>query len=965
MYCGKKNEFPNLCKNKKINKNSLGLIHINIRSANKNFLLFEQELNLLQVNYSVIVLTETWLTSETKHIVQINGYKSFHIAEHGRGRGITVLIDERIQASIVESLSGSFEFYECLTLKVNIPSLGQVIISSFYRSPSLSTLSFNNILSDSFFAKLKRTDKLIIVGDFNINLFHENCRQTTSFIEIMRSHNLSPVITEATHVANNGIANSLIDHIWTNLTFSSHSFVHEVSITDHYPISIIFPEFTENKLVEIKFRDFSKENVDLFVSEMQVLAIQFNNYDEDSHTAMNNLLQWLQYLLNKYFPIRSKFISPRRSKSPWMTDRIISWIRKKHDIYQNIKDNKVTKEYFKKYKNTLGSAIKDAKNIYFMHKFTSLRNNIRKTWKLINDALGRSKISSINRLVINDEIIEDQNLICSKFNEFFCSAAENLKQNLATSIRDHIDSVPITENTAFFQPTVSEDIFKSIKSLKNSRNLEFPTKFLKLFSPSLSPILSKIINQCILNGVYPDCLKISRVVAIFKKGSKEDASNYRPISNLHDINKVFEKILYDRLINFFDRHNLLVKIQYGFMFGRNTLEACLDLIKLLLEPCTNSNKYALCIFIDFSKAFDCIDHDRLLQKLNRYGIRGNLNQLFKSYLSNRFQYVSCGNKNSEKLPITCGVPQGSILGPILFNIFINDIAYLQLNNVTPLLYADDTTYCSIGTDIFQMINDMEENLKTFSDWCLANKLILNAAKTKAMIITSKSTDNIPSININNAPIEYVNAFKYLGINIDNKLKFKDHIKQLNMRLSRISGTCYYMGPKFDTETALKYYYSMAYSIITYGIILWGGTSGYLIDSLQVSQNKIIRALFSNKFPNLHTHELYVKLGLLKISEIHKSELAKLIYTARNTEKYGDFSRLLQSLKFNNVIETRNSLKYRLPITRIEADHNGALCQSILTWNDEIPTSILTATSFPAFKTSLKKHFLSLYNNNQN
>lgn len=308
----------------------------------------------------------------------------------------------------------------------------------------------------------------------------------------------------------------------------------------------------------------------------------------------------------------------------------------------------------------------------------------------------------------------------------------------------------------FLFHTSEQEISKIIKSLKNTNSTgydNFPTKFIKLSSSILAPALTKIFNLSINAGIYPNNLKIAKVIPIFKKGDQTSINNYRPISILSPINKIFEKILYSRLTKYINNSNILYKYQFGFRKNHSTEHALIELVDQIRIAMGN-NLMTCGIFIDLSKVFDTVNHHMLIQKLQHYGIRGTALELFKSYLSNRKQYVQIDKCKSKTLPITCGVPQGSVLGPLFFILFINDL-YKCCPDGKTRLFVDDTTILFHSNSVDEIKSKSKLIMTQLSNWFKANKLTLNSEKSSFTIFKSPRkvirniTDQIEFLNQQN------------------------------------------------------------------------------------------------------------------------------------------------------------------------------------------------------------------------
>ena len=472
-----------------------------------------------------------------------------------------------------------------------------------------------------------------------------------------------------------------------------------------------------------------------------------------------------QLAKDKHLPMKSvRYQKRKHKKSKWMTTGILNSINTKDRLYKtllktgtNNDDYRVAKANFKRYRDILRNSIKRAKMLYYKRTFNLYQNDVKKTWTLIKETLQQKKRQELPiEFIWNDRIITDLDEIANKFNTYF-------KQIHATRSSD--EYLNNRTNTVFNFTEVSEECIASIiKNMKSKSSTGYDiisNKLIKSAKDVLIKPLTLLMNQIIHTGEFPKQLKIAKVKPLFKKGNQSSFTNYRPISLLPSISKIFEHVMTSQLMEYFTSKNLFCLQQFGFRPGHSTELAALKLVNHVISEMDNCN-IPTNIYIDLSKAFDTLNFDILLNKLDYYGVQGCANRLIYSYLSERWQFVDFSGHKSSYLPIKTGVPQGSVLGPLLFLIYINDLPLVS-NVFDMLMYADDTTlYCNINQNIGEELINAE--LTKLWEWLGANKLSLNIAKTKYMVFhTSKRNVIYPNLKVNNNNIERVTEFNFLGV----------------------------------------------------------------------------------------------------------------------------------------------------------------------------------------------------------
>ena len=496
-----------------------------------------------------------------------------------------------------------------------------------------------------------------------------------------------------------------------------------------------------------------------------------------------------------------------------------------------------------------------------------------------------------------------------------------------------------------------KDLFSSLNEDKSS--LGIPIKLIKIAAEPLAVPFTSIYNESIKTGIVPDIFKLSRVTPIYKSGEQTDPNNYRPISTLSPFTKVFEKIIYAQLNSFCTKNSILYKYQFGFRKGHSTEQAILEItdhIKANIE-----NKLITCgLFLDFSKAFDTVNHDILIEKLNKYGIRGIAQQWFSSYLNNRKQFVTMNGIDSSPLLVKCGVPQGSTLGPLLFLLYINDMPNAS-SKLLFRIFADDTNIFFAADNEKLVESTMNEELKLVYRYCAVNKLSINMKKTNYMIISNKKLK--PTVHIKD--IEYKSIIKYLGIYLDDKLNWNMQIKHVNNKIAKNIGIIYKLRNYFKLRMLRQLYYNLIFPYITYGLLSWGNTYKSKLTKIYTKQNKAIRTIFFAK--SRENADIYYNiLDILNLENVFKLKSACLIYRICNSpsdlpEAFSNYVvQASHKHQYNTRFASQNNL-YRPKIRTNFGKHTFRYSASII-W-ETIPLNIKQSNSISSFKKIYKNYLL--------
>ena len=506
----------------------------------------------------------------------------------------------------------------------------------------------------------------------------------------------------------------------------------------------------------------------------------------------------------------------------------------------------------------------------------------------------------------------------------------------------HFILTPVTEN----------ECSQIILSLKNTKvNIDhINVAFFKKFHRYFVQILCDMINRCFRLGIFPTCFKHATVIPVFKKGDCHNISNFRPIALLPFIGKIFEKCISLRLLDYAKICNIFSPCQFGFLKGKSTEDALITLTDKIYG-CLNEKGGSFCasVFVDFQKAFDTIDHEILFRKLEIYGITGVPLLLMKNYFSNRTQSVRIGNCFSSAKPLTKGVPQGSIIGPLAFLYFINDLPYIS-DFFSTVLFADDTTlsFKCDSPDQFNSISNVE--MHKFFLWSSANKLSINLSKTFYMIYSYRNFDDSNfNLVINDYRIEKLNQGLFLGMFIDSKLSYKSHIDYISKKISKSIGILFKLSKNKAPKSILKQtYFSLVHSYLTYNICCYAGTYDTHLNRLFLLQKRAIRIINKSTFL-AHTDPLFHSNNILKIHDMYRLSVGLYMYD--NWES-GNYS---ASHDYN----TRNHNSLVPNTSRLTITQNSLSVVGPNIWNS-LPIDIRESPTRNIFKNRLSTYFISNY-----
>ena len=562
---------------------------------------------------------------------------------------------------------------------------------------------------------------------------------------------------------------------------------------------------------------------------------------------------------------------------------------------------------------------------------------------------------------MNNEDIYNKRVIAKTFNNFFINIGPNLADKIDEPFRHFSSYLEKPETIMPWDDLTDNEFQEALSSLKMNKSSgwdEISSNAIKPCSDLLTKPLKHIFKLSFKKGIVPNALKVAKVIPIFKSGEKDSVKNYRPISVLPCFSKILERIMYNKLYKHLQDNNILYPKQFGFQKFHSTDYAIVQLTDQILDA-FEENKFTLGIFIDLSKAFDTVNHDILLEKLKLYGVQNcNLNW-FKSYLSQRKQYISFDQEKTEMLHIKCGVPQGSIIGPLLFLLYVNDLPNAS-KILDPIMFADDTNLFYSHSDIKILFKTVNEELHKLSEWFSCNKLSLNTDKTKYTFFHKlRQSDNIPlklpKLTINNIAIKRDYVTKFLGILIDENITWKPHIHYIENKISKNVGLLYKAKFSLNQKSLKSIYFSFIHSYLNYGNVAWASTHQTKLKKLLKFQKHSSRIIY-NEDKTTHARPLMKSLNALNIYQINIFQNVLLTFKSRNNLAPKLFQEKFKTIK--NKYKTRNnSQNVYLPKSINKSSDFKISFRGPLLWNKLLNEECKTSKCLYTVKSKLKKQLL--------
>ncbi len=904
----------------------------------------------------------------------LKDYECFsQFRKHKKGGGCCIFVRNDLNYKYREDLSYFHEGkLECVFIEITPKTGKHLIVGTVYRPPKATYEDSVIALENIIIRATNKGQKIYINGDLNYNILNEDHdRQTFDFLSMLTSYGISPVINTPTRITTN--SETCIDNVFSNQPSEiilSASLAADVE-SDHLPVISVSQKLLDKQCESYSFyRDYSENNKARFRARLQKADFSpvFNELEP------NKIIEAFDKIFNneyyECFPKKRRKNTSIKTNKPWIKGDLLNLRNEKESAFRKkiIEPSVENEENYKTLRNNFNCNSKKAEREFNQSRLENATNSKDK-WKILNEISNRNSNTKDDIFILHghspESPIIDPKDIANEFNEYFTNIGPDLAAKIEPSNTSPFDYLTNSVQNSFrFEQITDIDITKIIDKCFSTSKApgidEIDGKIIKENSDILSLPISYAINRSLNTGIFPDKLKIACIKPIYKKDSddKSEKSNYRPISLLPALSKIYEKVIVSQLLDFFYVNHVFSDSQFGFRNKHSTSHAIIDLLNIIADAIENGD-YTAAIFLDLKKAFDTVDHKILLKKLEHYGIKGTPLHLIKSYLSNRKQFVKIQNILSDYENVICGIPQGSILGPLLFILYINDLSQIS-NSVHFILFADDSNVVKTGPNLQQLSENLENEFSLISKWLQANKLSLSLHKTKSMVFCTSQKEKSPEINIklNDTNIEQFKETKFLGIHINEHLNWAKHIKHVTTKLSQVSGIIYRCRTSLPEDYLLQLYNSLALPHLIYCNPVWGNAPDSHLDPLIKMQKRIVRNVTNSKFL-AHTSPLFKDLSLLKIPDINTHETLKLIHKYDNDEL--PQSLLNQTMKVNEVhnYNTKHNQDYRLKkYTTNIAARTDVINFGMSLWNSLEPS--IRSQKFPSFSDKVKNDLIQNY-----
>jgi hypothetical protein len=951
--------------------------HLNVRDLLSKNKKDDLALLLHTHTFDIFVVAETWLypAIQTQEI-HVPGFQAFRqdrkfTTYAKRGGGLCIYVREGWSVVEFPPLQTP-NLVETLKISVSRKSTKPFNVIGIYRPKKLPVSEFSFVNS----LLLSHPTDTFLVGDINLDFSVPLTPECYKFRSNLLQFGYSQLITDPTHnySSNQTTQTSIIDLIITNRTGPVTSGVLPCSISpDHdLPYAILGKYSTKAPARVVKFRSLDKCSLETRVSianRIDSAPWWIFDYSPDVNELFRVFVSTVLVILDSTAPIKTILVKARLPK--WMTPEFKKLLHER-DKFRALFTRLRTEgswEMYRKFRNraiALKKSLKAAGIRGAVEESAKLMNKAKAHWRAFNEVVGRNRSqAAVASLIQDGERVTDRkqicDMLCNAFSEsgFDWVRSPGFGQFLPKLGRDFRNTLQYIELSV----REIENALSNMNIHKPPGEDGVPARFFRMFATQLSPFVTYIFNASLFTGVFPECLKLATVIPLYKgKGKRDEPNSYRPISILSPLSKALERLVYNRLSRFLLKERLLSPVQHGFRNSFSTESATIT----FTEDCYRAGDKKLltgAIFLDYKSAFPSVPLAALQDKLLRYGIRGRVHKWISSYLEDRPLKVSTGGECSASVTVRCGVPQGSVLGPLLFSVYINDLPKAISNRCKVIMYADDVIlYCSGRTrDEIQLA--LQEDFDRIAEWSRINGLRISVDKTKSIIIyrPRSTTPAHLDIRLGTSSIEAVETFKYLGLWVDQQLTWNQHCDAVHKKMNARVKLLQRHQSAFSKPLLKVYCDSLVLSVLSFQLPVWGSVSDGKLDSFDSVLVRLLKRVLTTKrtHPSAkHLEAEFVKLNWLTTRERCDDIMLKFFFKHFIcTSYFSDSFRNMFSFRCSTDRNVRKPRNLHVTINKSVFGDKSFSYRLVKCWN-RLPASVQNHTNLADFSEALRNHQIS-------
>lgn len=874
----------------------IGLLNLNSQGLTNKQDHLNEVLNVQYPHVDIACITEHWFTQDIIEFLNIEDFavgSYFARDSHIRG-GVVTLVRKQLPFERIDLSAFCIEFHiEVCAVHLKRKNL---IVLTVYRSPSPvgDVQVFFDVLDDVLdFIRARYDCRVVMAGDYNIDYLETSRypQHRRMLKDFAASHGFAILVKEPTRVTNE--SESCLDNILLDMqSQSSNLKIVNPHLSDHLGVLVeVEVDGHCNQKQEVDYyatRNINSTNTRLFKAKLSLVDWDPLLTSNCVNTSYSRFHQVLMDIYDDVFPLTLKKRKPKEPTGVRLSEKARETKNRLDALWviSRVRRNRDSFEAYQRYKGYYKRVIAEDQQLLNSKYIETARNPQRAMWHIINKNRNQLKKTK-----------NESSLTADELNGYFVGVGASVGGQ-GTPCKERR---PSSYQSMYMQGTTADEIIRITAALKPKTSNDcygMNVALIKEIVETIAEPLAQLFNQSVTTGVFPDLLKTAVVTCIHKKGDKNIPSNYRPISILPAVSKIFETLIKNRIMDYITHRQILTEHQHGFRRGKTTVTAMTSMLNEISEA-FDSGEFAQVAFCDLSKAFDTISHNILLDKLNHYGIRGSPHALLTSYLSDRSQRVVWKGMESSWKEITAGVPQGSILGPVLFLLYLNDLPG-KVTSDAKYLFADDTTFLNKHVDKVEVQKKTETTLKEAEQWFLANKMNLNLAKTKTLTFTTRGKEEPQST-------------KFLGVIFQENLLWAQHIETVCAKLSQQLFLLRRLMTITTYSTARMAYFGNFHSVAVYGILVWGSSPA--MHDVFLKQKKAVRILSSRKsrdscrgvFPEIKILTVPSEFILSCLCYVHESR--HTFKTGATTHQHNTRGQEKLTIPFHRISRSQQSTNY--------------------------------------------------------